>query len=155
VIEGFLLGKRPGPKKAAMLETGSGDKEDSKEITRDSVPATEAPIERPYDEGIDGPARKRHERLVERRREIRRPHPAGAKLKDIAGWTGTSRSTVYRYRELVEPPPRPEYERKASVLDAWGCPTRLRAGTRVLTAPSGPTRRSASREGYSHGASTP
>jgi transposase len=44
---------------------------------------------------------------------------AGAGVKDIAEWVGTSRSTVYRYRELSEPPPRPGYRRRASVLDPY------------------------------------
>jgi transposase len=84
----------------------------------DRVPTTEIPDKRPY-EHIEGPARKRHERLVEQWKEIRRLHLAGAKVKDISEWTGTSRSTVYRYRELAEPPPRPVHGRKKSVLDPW------------------------------------
>ena len=40
-------------------------------------------------------------------------------MKDIAEWTGTSHSTVYRYRELAEPPPRRGYRRRASVLDPY------------------------------------
>ncbi|HET7478982.1 MAG TPA: helix-turn-helix domain-containing protein [Rubrobacteraceae bacterium] len=64
-----------------------------------------------------GPAQRRHECLVERWKEIRKLHLAGARVKDIAEWVGTSQSTVYRYRELAEPPPRPSYRRRASVLD--------------------------------------
>jgi transposase len=44
---------------------------------------------------------------------------AGASVRDIAEWVGTSQSTVYRYRELAEPPPRPGYKRRASVLDPY------------------------------------
>jgi len=52
-------------------------------------------------------------------RDIKRLHLAGASVKDIAEWVGTSQSTIYRYRELAEPPPRPAYRRKASVLDPY------------------------------------
>ena len=71
---------------------------------------------RPYG-SIEGPAQKRHERLVERWEDIRRLHLAGASVRDIAEWIGTSQSTVYRYKELAEPPPRPGYKRRASDLD--------------------------------------
>jgi transposase len=118
VLEELLLGKRPTLKKAAMPETGPEKQWNSEDGTRDWVPTTETPIKRPY-ESIEGPARARHERLVEQWKEIRKLHLAGAKVKDIADWTGTSRSTVYRYRQLAEPPPRPVYKRKASVLDSW------------------------------------
>ena len=40
-------------------------------------------------------------------------------MKDIARWTGTSLRTVYRYRELEEPPLRRKYKRRASVLDPY------------------------------------
>ena len=52
-------------------------------------------------------------------RDIKRLHLAGASVKDIAEWVGTSQSTIYRYRELAEPPPRPAYRRKASVLEPY------------------------------------
>ena len=68
---------------------------------------------------MEGPAQKRHERLVEMWRDIRRLRLAGARVKDIAEWVGTSQSTVYRYRELAEPPPRPGYKRRASLLDPY------------------------------------
>ena len=32
---------------------------------------------------------------------------------------GISARTVYRYKDLTEPPPRPAYKRKASVLDPY------------------------------------
>jgi transposase len=50
---------------------------------------------------------------------VRRLHLVGASVKDIAEWVGTSHSTVYRYRERTEPPPRPSYRRRASVLDPY------------------------------------
>jgi len=119
VLEEFLLTKRPALKKMATPEeTEYEGRETSENGTKDTVPATEVPAKRPY-ESIERPARQRHERLVEQWKEIRRLHLAGAKVKDISEWTGASRSTVYRYRKLEEPPPRPEYRRKKSVLDPW------------------------------------
>lgn len=118
VLENFLLTKRPELKKAVMPEHSSDEPDTSEAGKEGSVPTTEIPDIRPY-EHIEGPARERHERLVEQWKEIRRLHLAGAKVKDIAEWTGTSPSTVYRYRELAEPPPRPKHGRKGSVLDPW------------------------------------
>jgi len=119
VLENFLLTKRTELKQAAMPEEITpgvlGTSEPGKE---DRVQSTEIPDKRPY-ESIEGPARQRHERLVEQWKEIRKLHLAGAKVKDISEWTGTSRSTVYRYREFAEPPPRPVHGRKKSVLDPW------------------------------------
>jgi transposase len=118
VLEEFLLTKRTELKKAVTPQTGSEGPETSEDGKESRVPITEIPDIRPY-EHIEGPARERHERLVEQWKEIRRLHLAGAKVKDIAEWTGTSRSTVYRYRKLAEPPPRPVHGRKGSVLDPW------------------------------------
>jgi transposase len=118
VLEEFLLTKRTQLKKALTPETGSEGPETSEDGKESRVPITEIPDIRPY-EHIEGPARERHERLVEQWKEIRRVHLAGAQVKDIAEWTATSRSTVYRYRKLAEPPPRPVHGRKGSVLDPW------------------------------------
>ncbi len=49
-------------------------------------------------------SRQRHARLVEQYEAIRRLHAAGADVADIARRVGTSRRTVYRYRDLPEPP---------------------------------------------------
>lgn len=117
VMEHFLLTKRTELKKAVTPAEAS-EENGAQGATGDLSPVTEIPDIRPY-EHIEGPARERHERLVEQWKEIRRLHLAGAKVKDIAEWTGTSRSTVYRYRELAEPPPRPVHGRKGSVLDPW------------------------------------
>ncbi len=119
VLENFLLNKRTGLKQAAMPEeTIPKEPGASAAGNEERALTTEVPDKRPY-EHIEAPARKRHERLVEQWREIRRLHLAGAKVKDISEWTGTSRSTVYRYRQLAEPPPRPLHGRKSSVLDPW------------------------------------
>jgi transposase len=64
-------------------------------------------------------ARKRHERLIEQWRNIRRLYLAGADLRDICRQLGISARTVYRYKDLKEPPPRPAYKRRASVLDPY------------------------------------
>jgi transposase len=65
-----------------------------------------------------GGRQKRHERLVERWREIRRLYLAGMELREISRTLGVSGRSVYRYKDLKEPPPRPVYKR-ASVLDPY------------------------------------
>jgi transposase len=116
-LEDFLLTKRPELKKAAV-PAGASEEGVAEDGTKNHAPTTEVPDQRPY-ESVEGPARERHERLVEQWREIRRLHLAGAKVKDIAEWAGTSRRTVYRYRDLGEPPPRRTHKKRASVLDPW------------------------------------
>jgi transposase len=116
-LEEFLLRKRSALGEAATPRTGEAEERLPGSIDGD-VSTLPVRLGRPYG-SIEGPAQKRHERLVERWRDIRRLHLAGASVKDIAEWVGTSQSTVYRYRELAEPPPRPAYRRKASVLDPY------------------------------------
>ena len=74
---------------------------------------------RNHDRKIEEAALKRHERLVEQWRNIRRLYLAKADLRDICRQLGISARTVYRYKDLTEPPPRPAYKRKASVLDPY------------------------------------
>lgn len=116
-LEEFLLQKRSALGRAAALKRSEGGEPLPGSIGDD---ASGLPVRlgRPYG-SVEGPAKKRHERLVERWEEIRRLHLAGARVKDIAEWVGTSQSTVYRCRELAEPPPRPGYRRRASVLDPY------------------------------------
>jgi transposase len=116
-LEEFLLRKRSALGRAAAPETDEGEELPPGSIDGD-VSTLSVRLGRPYG-SIEGPAERRHERLVERWEEIRRLHLAGASVKDIAEWVGTSQSTVYRYRELAEPPPRPRYRRRASVLDPY------------------------------------
>lgn len=68
---------------------------------------------------IEEVARKRHERLVQQWKDIRRLYLAGADLRHICKKLGVSARTVCRYKDLTEPPPRPMYKRKASVLDPY------------------------------------
>src|SRR5215218_859448 len=117
-LEEFLLRKRSALKGAAASERGQEEEEPLPGSIDDDVSTLPVRLGRPY-RSIEGPAQKRHERLVERWKHVRRLHLAGASAKDIAEWVGTSRSTVYRYRELAEPPPRPRYRRRASVLDPY------------------------------------
>ena len=62
-------------------------------------------------------AGKRHERLVEQWRDIRRLHLAGANVRFISRKLGIGARTVHRYKDLREPPPRQTYTTRASVLD--------------------------------------
>ena len=116
-LEEFLLRKRSALGKAAAPRK---DEEEGRLPGSIGGGVSTPPVRlgRPYG-SVEGPAQKRHDRLVERWREIRRLHLAGALVKDIAEWVGTSQSTVYRHRELAEPPPRPPYKRRASVLDPY------------------------------------
>ena len=116
-LEDFLLHKRSVLRAAAKPE--ESDAEPAPEpIAGGSAVTVDVPSKREY-ESIEEPSRKRHERLVEQREEIRRLHLAGARVNDIARWTGTSLRTVYRYRDLEQPPPRVRYKRRASVLDPY------------------------------------
>ncbi len=114
-LEEFLLRKRPVLRKAALATDGEELLPGSIDCDAATLPVR---LGRPYG-SVEGPSQKRHERLVEMWRNIRRLHLAGARVKDIAEWVGTSQSTVYRYRERTEPPPRPRYRRRASVLDPY------------------------------------
>jgi hypothetical protein len=60
-------------------------------------------------------SRKHYELVVERWQEIRRLHEAGAEVADIARKLGTSRPTVYRYKDLTEPPEFGQHRRRGSV----------------------------------------
>jgi transposase len=117
-LEEFLLRKRSALEGAAASERGEEEEEPLPGSIDDDVSTLPVRLGRPY-RSIEGPAQKRHERLLERWKHVRRLHFAGASAKDIAERVGTSRSTVYRYRELAEAPSRPRYSRRASVLDPY------------------------------------
>lgn len=54
-----------------MAEEIASEKSETSEDTENSATITEVPDQRPY-ESVEEPARKRHERLVEQWKEIRR-----------------------------------------------------------------------------------
>ncbi|MDP9476722.1 MAG: transposase [Actinomycetota bacterium] len=117
-LEGFLLHKRPALGKASATGTGNEEERPPGSIDDDGISPLSVRLGKPYG-SVEGPAQRRHERFVETWKDIRRLHLAGASVRDIAEWVGTSQSTVYRYREMAEPPPRPSYRRRASVLDPY------------------------------------
>jgi len=98
-------------------------------------------------------SRQRHERLIQQYEAIRRLHAAGADVADIARRAGTSRRTVYRYRNLPEPPARKRPHRsrrqrlltpyEPSLLRRWagGCHNGMRLYREIRE------------QGYAHGAS--
>jgi transposase len=114
-LEEYLLQKRPVLQKAAASEAKPGQKEDADFSSGPIMPNRP----RNHDRKIEEAARKRHERLVEQWRNIRRLYLAKADLRDICRQLGISARTVYRYKDLTEPPPRTAYKRKASVLDPY------------------------------------
>ena len=114
-LEEFLLQKRPVLQKAAAPEVAPEEKDDADFTSGPIMPNRP----RTHDRKMEEAARKRHERLVEQWRNIRRLYLAGADLRHICRRLGISARTVYRYKDLTEPPPRPAYKRKASVLDPY------------------------------------
>lgn len=114
-LEEYLLQKRPVLQKAAAPEATPEEKDDADFASGPVMPNRP----RNQDRKIEEAARKRHERLVEQWRNIRRLYLAGADLRHICKRLGISARTVYRYKDLTEPPPRPAYKRRASVLDPY------------------------------------
>ena len=114
-LEEYLLQKRPVLQKAATPEAAPEEKDDADFASGPIMP------NRPknHDRKIEEAARKRHERLVEQWRNIRRLCLAGADLRHVCKRLGVSARTVYRYKDLEEPPPRRAYNKKASVLDPY------------------------------------
>src|SRR5215211_1949443 len=74
---------------------------------------------RNHNRRVEEAARRRHERLVRQWEDIRLLYLAGADLRHICRVLGISARTVYRYKDLEEPPPRRAYKRRASVLDPY------------------------------------
>ena len=112
-LEDFLLQKRPTLREAAMPEAEPEDRSDGAFGSWPIMPNRP----RNHDRKVEEAARKRHERLIEQWRNIRRLYLAGADLRDICRRLGVSPRTVYRYKDLTEPPPRPVCKRRSSVLD--------------------------------------
>ena len=114
-LEEYLLQKRPVLRKAAAPEAAPENKDEDDFASGPIMPNRP----RTHDRKIEEAARKRHERLVEQWRNIRGLYLAGADLRHICRQLGISARTVYRYKDLTEPPPRPAYKRTASVLDPY------------------------------------
>src|SRR5215216_7952326 len=109
-LESFLLQKQPALRKAATPGTEPEDRSDEAFGSGPVMPNRP----RTHDRKIEEAARKRHERLVQQWRDIRRLYLAGADLRHICKRLGISARTVYRYKDLTEPPPRRAYKRKKS-----------------------------------------
>jgi transposase len=114
LLEEFLLHKRP-----ALREALSGPE------TKEVKEAVDVPDPRrtiragSWQASKEEAARQRHERLIEQWQDIRRLHLAGADVRFICRKLGISPRTVYRYKDLEEPPPRQTYTTRASVLDPY------------------------------------
>ena len=116
ILEEFLLWKRLVLREAASPEAAPEDRSDASFGSGPIMPNNRP---RNHDRKLEEAARKRlPERLVERWENIRLLL-AGADLRDICKKLGISPSTVHRYKDLEEPPPRPSYRRRASVLDPY------------------------------------
>ena len=114
-LEEFLLQKGPALRKAATPETVPEDRSDESFGSGPIMPNRP----RNHDCKVEEAARKRHERLVQQWKDIRRLYLAGADLRHICRVLGISARTVYRYKELEEPPPRRSHGRRKSVLDPY------------------------------------
>ena len=115
VLENLLLQKQPVLREAATPGTEPEDRSDGSFGSGPVMPNRP----RNHDRKIEEAARRRHERLVRQWEDIRRLYLAGADLRHICRMLGISARTVYRYKDLAEPPPRPAYKRKKSVLDPY------------------------------------
>ncbi len=116
-LEEYLLQKRPVLCRAAAPDAEPEEKGDAEDFASGPIMPNRP---RTHDRKIEEAARKRHERLVEQWRNIRRLYLAGADLRDICRQLGISARTVYRYKDLTEPPPRPAYKRRAEARERTG-----------------------------------
>ncbi len=114
-LEEFLLQKGPVLREAATPEAAPEDRSDGSFASGPIMPNRP----RNHDRKMEEAARKRHERLVRQWEDIRRLYLAGADLRHICRRLGISARTVYRYKELTEPPPRRSHGRRKSVLDPY------------------------------------
>ncbi len=147
-LEEFLLHKKKVLREAARTETRSPEGDYATSFSAGSLTPNRARIW--YEKQLDA-SRKRHERIVEQWKDIRRLHLAGADVHDIAKRLGVSRETVYRYRRMEEPPEPVRFRHKKRVLDPYvpyilrrweeGC----RNGTKLY--------REIREQGYAYGAS--
>src|SRR5215207_8180765 len=115
-LEEFLLHEKKMLREAARTETQSPEEDYATSFSAGSLTPNRPRIW--YEKQLDA-SRKRHERLVEQWRNIRRLHLAGADVYDIAKRLGVSRETVYRYRRMEEPPEPVRFRHKRRVLDPY------------------------------------
>jgi transposase len=115
VLEEFLLQKQTALRGAAAPEEVPEEKGDDAFGSGPIMPNRP----RNHDRKIEEASRKRHERLVQQWKDIRRLYLARADLRHICKRLGISARTVYRYKDLEEPPPRRAYGRRKSVLDSY------------------------------------
>ena len=147
-LEEFLLHKKKVLREAATTETQSAEEDYATSFSAGSLTPNRPRIW--YEKQLDA-SRKRHERIVEQWRNIRRLHLAGADVHDIGKSLGVSRETVYRYRRMEEPPEPVRFRHRRRVLDPYvpyilrrwgeGC----RNGTKLY--------REIREQGYAYGAS--
>jgi transposase len=115
ILEEFLLQHRPELREAATSPNAP-------ETPDASTPGPRTP-DRPRlgQKRAEEASRRRHQRVVEQYHAVRRLAAAGADVADIARRVGVSRPTVYRYRDLAEPPEpkRPNRSARQRVLTAF------------------------------------
>ena len=116
-LEELLLQKQRVLREAARTQARSPEEGDDAASVRPG-PLTPHRPRIWYERQLES-SRKRHERIVEQWRDIRRLHLAGADVFDIARRLGVSRSTVYRYREREKPPEPTRFRHKRRVLDPY------------------------------------
>ena len=120
VLEEFLLHQR-----AALRAAARDAVVPEAEAAAACAPSDPGPLTanrpRAGQERLAEARRQRHARLVEQYEAIRRLHAAGADVADIARRVGVSRRTVYRYRDLAEPPEqkRPHRPRRQRLLTPY------------------------------------
>jgi transposase len=147
-LEAFLLQQR------AALRAASAVPDEGTGVASADMPGPLTPLRpRCGQRRAAEASRQRHARRVEQYEAIRRLHAAGADVADIARCVGTSRRTVYRYRDLPEPPVpkrphRPPHQRMLTpyepyVLQRWheGCHNGMRLYREIRA------------QGYAYGAS--
>jgi transposase len=129
VLEEFLLHQRAALREAATA--GSGAPTDDSQVMGPTVALPTPDVSAPGPLTPDRPrlgqkrmeeaSQHRHKRIVEQYHAVRRLAAAGADVADIARRVGVSRPTVYRYRDLAEPPEpkRPNRSPRQRVLTAF------------------------------------
>ncbi len=115
-LEEFLLQKKKVLREAARTETESPEEDYATSFSAGSLTPNRPRIW--YERQLEA-SRKRHERIVEQWRNIRRLHLAGADVHDIAKRLGVSRETVYRYRRMEEQPEPVRFRHRRRVLDPY------------------------------------